>query len=63
LKRWAKSVAGMGLLSNQRKYDYHSICFIQIWCFLPSSQGMMLDFEFENAADNAKRFIIMVMTA
>lgn len=31
--------------------------------FFPSSQGMMLDFEFENAADNAKRFIIMVMTA
>ena len=32
LKR-CKSVAGMGLFSNQRKYNYHSIFFIEIWCF------------------------------
>lgn len=43
-----------GVFCNQREYEYHSICFIEIWCFFPSSQGMMLDFDdFENAADNA----------
>ena len=60
----SKSVTGVGFFSNPKKMTVTIRFFDSDLLVVPSSQGMMLDFDdFENAADNAERSIIMVMTA
>ena len=57
-------MTGVGFfLSNPKKMTVTIRFFDSDLLVFPSSQGMMLDFDdFENAADNAERSIIMVMS-
>ena len=62
--RVSKSVTGVGFfLSNPKKMTVTIRFFDSDLLVFPSSQGMMPEVDdFENAADNAERSIIMVMT-